>query len=103
MPVCNLERENALVMASEMVRRELKTLYSLEFKYLLICFNFYLIKRMSDLELKRRKVHGVLSSKSLLESVERLTLNKPPLQKSKSNLNLKKPNEVNTNTQLKDL
>ncbi len=58
---------------------------------------------MSDLELKRRKVHGVLSSKSLLESVERLTLNKPPLQKSKSNLNLKKPNEVNTNTQLIDL
>ena len=49
---------------------------------------------MSDLELKRRKVHGVLSSKSLLESVERLTLNKTPLQKSKSNLNIKKPNEV---------
>lgn len=49
---------------------------------------------MSDLELQRRKVHGVLSSKSLLESVERLTLNKPTIQKSKSNLNLKKPNEV---------
>lgn len=31
---------------------------------------------MNDLELKRRKVHGVLSSKSLLESLEKLTLNK---------------------------
>ncbi|CAF0834043.1 unnamed protein product [Brachionus calyciflorus] len=49
-PVCNLERENAIIMATEM--------------------------RMSDEELKRRKVHGFLSSKSLLESLDRLTLNK---------------------------
>jgi hypothetical protein len=31
---------------------------------------------MSEVELKRRKVHGVLSSKSLLESLDNLTLNK---------------------------
>jgi hypothetical protein len=31
---------------------------------------------MGDTELKRRKVHGVLSSKSLLEALERLTVNK---------------------------
>lgn len=50
LPVCNLERENAIVMATEI--------------------------RMSELELKRRKVHGVLSSKSLLEALEKLTVNK---------------------------
>ncbi len=48
-PVCNAERENAVIQAAE--------------------------QRMSDLELKRRKIHGVLSSKSLLESIERLTVN----------------------------
>ena len=31
---------------------------------------------MSEVELKRWKVHGVLSSKSLLEAIEKLTLNK---------------------------
>lgn len=31
---------------------------------------------MSDEELNRRKVHGFLSSKSLLQSLENLTLNK---------------------------
>lgn len=31
---------------------------------------------MNDEELKRRKVHGFLSSKSLLESLDRLTLNR---------------------------
>ena len=49
---------------------------------------------MSEVELKRRKVHGVLSSKSLLEAIEKLTLNKQlqPLV-SKSGL-AKKGSEV---------
>jgi hypothetical protein len=38
---------------------------------------------MSETELKRRKLHGVLSSKSLLESLESLTLNKKSIEKSK--------------------
>jgi hypothetical protein len=33
-------------------------------------------KRMSDEELRKRKFHGILSSKSLLEALETLTLNK---------------------------
>ena len=32
---------------------------------------------MSEFELNRRRVHGILSSKSLLESLNSLTLNKP--------------------------
>ena len=36
---------------------------------------------MSEVELNRRKMHGVLSSKSLLESLEALTINKPSVQK----------------------
>ena len=35
---------------------------------------------MSDLELKRRKLHGALSSKSLLEALEKLTLNKEQIE-----------------------
>ena len=64
-PVCNWERENAIVMAAE--------------------------QRMSETELKRRKLHGVLSSKSLLEALERLTLNKntKPVQKTSAKDKLK--------------
>jgi hypothetical protein len=29
---------------------------------------------MDDLELRRRKIHGILSSKSLLDSMDKLTL-----------------------------
>jgi hypothetical protein len=57
LPVVNLQRENAIVMATE--------------------------QRMSETELKRRRLHGVLSSKSLLESLESLTLNKKSIEKSK--------------------
>ncbi len=32
---------------------------------------------MSEAEFKRRRIHGILSSKSLLETLDRLTLNKP--------------------------
>lgn len=55
---------------------------------------------MSDVELKRRKVHGVLSSKSLLESLERLTLNKTSeiQQASKSSLVPKKIESENAIT-----
>lgn len=35
---------------------------------------------MSEVELERRRVHGVLSSKSLLESLEALTINKSMVQ-----------------------
>jgi hypothetical protein len=52
---------------------------------------------MSDIELKRRKVHGVLSSKSLLEALEKLTLNKSAseLTSVKSSLIIK--NKYNNN------
>ena len=46
---------------------------------------------MSDLELKRRKVHGVLSSKSLLECLDRLTVNKATIDLTS---NSKKSNQV---------
>lgn len=51
---------------------------------------------MSDEELNRRKVHGFLSSKSLLESLEKLTLNKK-IQSvaSKSASNKTKHEEIN--------
>ena len=35
---------------------------------------------MTDIELKRRKLHGALSSKSLLEALEKLTLNKEQIE-----------------------
>ena len=41
-------------------------------------------QRMSEAELKRRKIHGVLSSKSLLEALERLKLNKEQASKKSS-------------------
>lgn len=44
---------------------------------------------MSETELKRRKLHGVLSSKSLLESLDNLVLNKQLIEKSKQKLNSK--------------
>ena len=44
---------------------------------------------MSEVELKRRKLHGVLSSKSLLESLDNLILNKKQIEKSRF---LSKPN-----------
>ena len=52
---------------------------------------------MSEMELKRRKVHGVLSSKSLLEALEKLTLNKSAteLASIKSSMNIK--NKYNNN------
>jgi hypothetical protein len=52
---------------------------------------------MSELELKRRKVHGVLSSKSLLEALEKLTLNKSASESAsfKSSINIK--NKYNNN------
>ena len=49
---------------------------------------------MSELELKRRKVHGVLSSKSLLEALEKLTVNKPALDASVDKSYKKSSNEV---------
>lgn len=55
-PVCNQERENAVTKAAE--------------------------QRMSELELKRRRVHGVLSSKSLLEALDLLTVNKSKINNS---------------------
>lgn len=50
---------------------------------------------MSEEELKRRQVHGVLSSKSLLESLERLTLNKSVLVKNSAKS--KKPEDFDIN------
>lgn len=60
LPVCNKQREDAIMLATEM--------------------------RMSEIELKRRKLHGVLSSKSLLESLESLILNKAQIEKSKEKI-----------------
>lgn len=53
---------------------------------------------MSEVELNRRRVHGVLSSKSLLESLNSLVVNKPTNEKTsmtgKSSLrSLEGPNE----------
>jgi len=45
---------------------------------------------MNELELNRRKIHGVLSSKSLLEALDNLTLNKVKATVSKSTLPQKK-------------
>ena len=50
---------------------------------------------MSEMELKRRKVHGVLSSKSLFEALEKLTLNKSATESIKSSINIK--NKYNNN------
>lgn len=36
---------------------------------------------MKEIEINRRRMHGVLSSKSLLESLEALTINKPAIRK----------------------
>ena len=47
-------------------------------------------QRMNELELNRRKIHGVLSSKSLLEALDNLTLNKVKATVSKSTLPQKK-------------
>ncbi len=57
-PVCNKQRENAIIKATEL--------------------------RMSDVELKRRRLHGVLSSKSLLESLDSLVLNRKQIDAFRS-------------------
>lgn len=51
---------------------------------------------MSDVELSRRKVHGVLSSKSLLESLNSLTLNKSNVQTQSGKNNHKKHESNNS-------
>lgn len=49
---------------------------------------------MSDLELKRRKLHGALSSKSLLEFLEKLTLNRDQIEAFKERNKSKKSIQV---------
>ena len=63
---------------------------------------------MSDLELKRRKLHGALSSKSLLEALEKLTLNKEQIEifkektKTINKKNFQKNNSVSYTVQSKN-
>lgn len=64
---------------------------------------------MSELELKRRKLHGALSSKSLLEALEKLTLNKEQIdafkeknKKLSSKKNTKPSNTINYMIQSKN-
>ena len=52
---------------------------------------------MSDIELKRRKLHGGLSSKSLLEALENLTLNKDQIEAFKEKNKSKKNTQVKLN------
>jgi hypothetical protein len=49
---------------------------------------------MSETELKRRKVHGVLSSKSLLEALDRLTVNKDRINQQTNSRSQLKSNNV---------
>jgi hypothetical protein len=58
---------------------------------------------MSDLELKRRKLHGGLSSKSLLEALEKLTLNKDQIEAYKEKNKSKKISQVSIINQRKNL
>ena len=46
---------------------------------------------MSEAEFKRRRIHGILSSKSLLETLDRLTLNKAALAVTNGNSLLHEP------------
>ena len=46
---------------------------------------------MSEVELKRRKLHGVLSSKSLLESLDTLILNKKQIEDFRNKQKFNKP------------
>lgn len=89
-PVCNMQRENALVLATQMVCFRITCM--LRIKSIFSKF----LKRMSEEELRKRKFHGILSSKSLLEALETLTLNKNSNmpQQQRSNLNTLKKLKV---------
>jgi hypothetical protein len=101
-PVCNLERESAIILAAEIVIF-LKHLISMIASFLINNQFFLLLQRMSDLELKRRKLHGGLSSKSLLEALEKLTLNKDQIEAYKEKNKSKKISQVSIINQRKNL